>query len=179
VQPRSGEDLRNLAFAERRAQCFEALDDVPDEIREPIDGLPELDEGSVSFFVNPLQPRGDGLGLDEEDLGGLGKRPSSGRLEFEDGHAFGGGVVWPTARVELGHPRVRDADLLVKEFDLLLEPVALGGKAHPGVDAVGGPASGAGDGVVGQWNDVQHGQLDVFWPARRQRHVGEHLITHW
>jgi len=126
------------------------LDDVSDEVRELVDGLPELDEGCVRFLVDPLQPRSDGPGLDEEGLGGLGKRPSSGRLELEDGHAFGGSVVWAAVRIEPGHASIPDADLLVKEFDFLLEPVALGGKADPGVDAVGGPASGAGDGVVGQ-----------------------------
>jgi hypothetical protein len=54
------------------------------------------------------------------------------------------------AGMDLGHASVFDADLLAKEFDLLLEPIVLGGQAYTGIDAVGCPAPGAGDGVVGQ-----------------------------
>ena len=179
VKSRPREELRDLALTERRAQGLESLDDVPDEVRESVEWLSELDEGGISLLVDPLQPRGDGCRPDEEGLGGLGKRPSADGLEFKDGHAFGGRIVWPSARIELGHASVLDADLLAKEFDLLLEPVALGRKAYTGIDAVAGPATGARNGVVRQRDDVNDGGLDVLCPARRQRHVGEHLITHW
>jgi hypothetical protein len=129
MKPRTSEGLGDLASAERRAQGLESLDDVPDEVRELVDGLSELDEGDVALLVDPLQPAGDGRGFDEGGLGGLGKRPRSGSLELEDGHAFGGGAVWATARVELGHASVLDADLFAEEFGLLLESVTLGCKA--------------------------------------------------
>ena len=44
------------------------------------------------------------------------------------------GGVWPTARVEFRHLRVLDANLLVREFGLLVESVTLGCKAPPGID---------------------------------------------
>ena len=91
MEPGAGQNLRDLAFAERRAQGLESLDDIPDEVRESVDGLSELDEGSVSLLVDPLQPGGYGRWLDEEGLRGLGKRPCPRGFEVVVGPAFGGG----------------------------------------------------------------------------------------
>ena len=48
-------------------------------------------------------------------------------------------------------------DLLAKELDLLFESVVVAGEPHTGIDAVGGPATGRCDGIVGQGDDVQEG----------------------
>ena len=61
------------------------------------------------------------------------------------------------AGMDLGGPRVLDADLLAKELDLLLEPVVLCRQAYAGVDAVGRPAASRYDGAVSQGDDVQDG----------------------
>ena len=47
VKSRASQDLCDLAFAERRAQGLESLDDVADEVRELVDRLSELDQGGV------------------------------------------------------------------------------------------------------------------------------------
>ena len=91
VKSRPSQNLRNLAFAERRAQGLESLDDVADEVRELVDWLSELDQGVIAILVDSLQPGGYGRRFDEEGLGGLGKRPCPSRFESEDGHTFGGG----------------------------------------------------------------------------------------
>jgi hypothetical protein len=44
-------------------------------------------------------------------------------------------------------------------------------EAHPGVNAVGGPSAGAGDGVVSEGDDVKDGGFDVAGPSGRQRKV--------
>jgi len=174
-----GEHLRDLSLAKGRAQRLESLDDVADEVRELVDRLSELDQGVVAIFVDSLQPGGYGRWFDEEGLGGLGKRPCPSGFEFEDGHAFGGGVVWFTVRVDSGHASVFDAEFLTEELGLLLESVVLGCKANASVDAVGGPAPGAGDGVVSQRNDVDDCRADGIRPSRRQRNVRQSVITHW
>jgi hypothetical protein len=53
------------------------------------------------------------------------------------------------AGVDPGHASVLDPDLLTKELDLLLESVVLSGQAYTGVDAIGSPAPGARDGLMG------------------------------
>ena len=60
VKSRASQDLRDLAFAEGRAQGLESLDDVPDVVRELVDRLSKLDQGGVSILVDSLQPRGYG-----------------------------------------------------------------------------------------------------------------------
>ena len=49
---------------------------------------------------------------------------------------------------------VFDAKFLTEQFGFLLEAIILGGQAYPGVDAVGCPAAGGNDGVVGHRDDV-------------------------
>lgn len=165
VQPSPRQDLRDLAFAERRAQRLESLDDIPDEVRELVDGLSELDQGGVAILVDSLEPRGYGGRFDEESLSRLGKRPCPSSSELKDGHAFGRGVVWSTVWVDLGHARVFDAEFLTEQLGLLAKLAILCCKAYSGVDTVGSPASGAGDGVVRQGNDVDDCRADGIRPS--------------
>jgi hypothetical protein len=53
-------------------------------------------------------------------------------------------------RVDLGDSSVFDAEFLTEQLDLLIESVVFGSKAQASVGDVGGPAPGAGDGVVSQ-----------------------------
>ena len=58
-QVKSGpsEDLRDLAFAERRTEDFEALNDIADEVRELVDRLSELHQRGRADLIDSLQPR--------------------------------------------------------------------------------------------------------------------------
>ena len=52
---------------------------------------------------------------------------------------------------------ILDAELLTEQLGLLFELVVVAGEPNTGVDAVGGPAAGAYDGIVGQADNVQNG----------------------
>jgi len=82
---------------------------------------------------------------------------SPSRLEFQDGHAFGRGVIWPVPRIDLGKASILDAKLLAEQLDLLLEMVVLGCLSSARVQGVGRPSAGRRDSVLGQGDDVQHG----------------------
>ena len=60
-------------------------------------------------------------------------------------------------RIDFGKPSVLDAEFLAEQLGLLRELVVVAGEPNTNVDAVGGPASGANDGAVGQGNDMQDG----------------------
>ena len=94
-----------------------------------------------------------------------------GSLEFQDGHPFGRGVVWPASRIDPGKPSVLDSEFLAEQLSLLLELVVVGGQSDAGVGAVGGPAASRYDRVVSQGNGVQDGGLDVPRPSGRKRDV--------
>ncbi len=81
------------------------------------------------------------------------------------------GVVWSPVWADLFHASVFDAEFLTEQLDLLLESVVVGGKAYSGVDTVGGPSSGAGDGVVSQRDDADECRADEIGQAGRQRNV--------
>jgi hypothetical protein len=90
-----------------------------------------------------------------------------------------GGVVWPASRIDLGESGLLDAEFLAEQLGLLLELVVLGSQADVGVDAVGSPATGGHDSVVGQRDDVQDGGLDVLGPSQRQGNVWQRLVGQW
>jgi len=73
--------------------------------------------------------------------------------------------------IDLGEAGILDAEFFAKEFDLLLELVVLGRQADSGVEAVGRPAAGYYDSVMGQGDDVQNSGLDVLGPAGGHRNV--------
>ena len=50
---------------------------------------------------------------------------------------------------------------------------------HTGIDAVGGPAPGAADGVVGQGDDVDDGRAYGIRPSVGRRNVRKGLVAHW
>jgi hypothetical protein len=60
-------------------------------------------------------------------------------------------------RIDFGKPSVLDAEFLAEQLVVLLELVVVGCQSDACIDAVGGPASGANDGAVGQGNDMQDG----------------------
>jgi len=149
VQACPGQNLCELGLAKGRAQGFESLDDMADEVRELVDRLPELHQGRAAVLVDPSQPGCDRLGLDEECAGSLGKRPPSGSLQLEDGHSLDSGVVRTALWVGLGEPSILDAELLTEPSYLLPELVVVSSRAHRRVDAVGSPAAGCHHGVLG------------------------------
>jgi len=150
VQARPGQNLRELDLAEGWTESLQSLDDVADEVWEPVDWLPKLHQGRGAVLVDSSQPRCNRIGLDEKRAGSLSKRPPSGSLEFEDGHSLDSGVVRPPSWVDLGESRVFDAEFLTEPLVLLLELVVVRRQAHPRVDAVGSPAAGGYHGVLGQ-----------------------------
>ena len=89
----------------------------------------------------------------------------------------GRGVVWPTSWIDSDHASVLDSDLLAKELVLLLELLVVACEPDTCVDAVGGPAAGRCDGVVGEGNDLQDGRFDAAIPSGRQRNVWKRLIA--
>ena len=66
----------------------------------------------------------------------------------------------------LGHVSVVDSGFLARELGLLLEPVRLGGKAHPDVEAVGSPASGV---TMAYWaSEMRRSTADLTLVAQRE-----------
>ena len=59
--------------------------------------------------------------------------------------------------INLGKPSVLDAEFLAEQLGLPLELVVVAGEPNTGVDAVGCPAMGGYDSIVGQSDDVQDG----------------------
>ena len=155
VQASPSQDLCDRAFTKARAEQLEALYDASDESREPV--LAELDERVGSCLVDSLEPGRDGGWLNEECPGCLRLRPSVSYLEFETGHPTRRAVVRPMMRMDLGQANILDADLFAEPFGVLTKTVVLASELNTGIDAVGGPSPGAGDGVVCQGNHVDDG----------------------
>ena len=61
----------------------------------------------------------------------------------------------------LGLSALEPANLLAKEREFGAGAVEFGGEPEPGHSAVKAPASGAGEGHVGQGDDMQHRGADV------------------
>ena len=120
VQTGSGEHLGDLDLAQRRAKGLESADEVAGQRGELVHRRGELDQGVRAFLVDAAEPRGDGGGGEEKLLGGLFQRPAAGRLEFQNGHAFGGRVERAAARVNPHHAGVLDADFFPEQLHLLL-----------------------------------------------------------
>ena len=82
---------------------------------------------------SPVKPgsAGDGLGLDEERLGGLFHVPAAGGLEFQDGESLGRGIEGPVVGGQFRHPRILDAQLLAEQRDLLFGLFEFGCQADP------------------------------------------------
>ena len=160
VEAGTGERLGDLDLAHRRTEGLQPAHDVADELRELVDRWRrQLHEGRLALFVDPLKPRGDRRGGDEECSRRLFQGPVACGLHFQDSHAFGGRIM-RAARRGLLPAGVLDADLFAKEFDFLVQTVVFGLQAYAGVEAIGRPAAGMSDGELGQGNDVKDGGLD-------------------
>lgn len=78
-------------------------------------------------------------------------------LESQDGHTIRWRVVWSMTWGGLGHVCISDTDLLAERGNLLFGLIALIFVPDAGIDAIGSPALGRYDSVVGQGEDVQDG----------------------
>ncbi len=159
--------LGNLDLAHTGTDSLQPLDGVADKVGELVDRFPKLYQGFGPLFVNPFDPRGDGRRSDQELLGRLFQGPAVRRLEQENGHSLGRGVVRPVAGIESGHSGVLDADFFRQLGHLLLEPLTLGLQADARIDAVGCPPTRVGHPELSQGDHVEHGRLDVGAPAFR------------
>jgi hypothetical protein len=65
MQAGSGEHLGDLHLAQRWAKRLKSDDDVADEVRELVDGLPGLHQRRRTVLVDALHPGGNRIGLDE------------------------------------------------------------------------------------------------------------------
>jgi hypothetical protein len=151
-------------------------------------GSDECDDGQVlsallevhhglqahAWLAPELHLRRDAGGIIGPERPGFPTRPSAGGgnspVAFV-GRPTGQSRVWPASRIELGDASVLDTKLLAEQSGLLLELAVLGRQSGAGIDAFGGPSSGASDGVVGQGDDVQNGWLDVSGLFGRHRKV--------
>jgi hypothetical protein len=98
------ERLGDLDLAHCRAESFEALDGVSDEVGESVEGRAKLHQRVGALLIEPAEPTGDRRGRDEECLDRLLQRPPSRGLQFENRQAFGGGIEW-AARSTLSRRR--------------------------------------------------------------------------
>jgi len=169
MQSRPGEGLGDFTFAERRAERFEACDDMAYELRELVDRFGELDQGVRPGFVDSCGPGRDSRGLNGERPGGLSERPGSSGLQFEDGNPFDRLIVRPAVRTDPGRPGVFEANLLAKQGDLLSEPINSSGQAGTSVDAVGRPAASGRQRVMSQRYGANYARPNGPRPADWQR----------
>src|SRR5262245_20393742 len=84
MKPSPAEDSRTTHGPHPRTQDLQALDQVSDQIREPIDGNWNLDERCGSFLVKTARPRGNREWSNEEPLGRLSERPAARGSMLED-----------------------------------------------------------------------------------------------
>ena len=63
----------------------------------------------------------------------------------------------------------RDADLFPQKRDFLPQPLELRAEAEAGIEALGGPAEGGGQGEIGERDGVHGRRADAAGPAAGQR----------
>jgi hypothetical protein len=74
-------------------------------------------------------------------------------------------------------PSILD-DLLPQKVNLTLRAVDLGCMTGPWIEAVGSPASGREDRVMGQGEDVQEGRPDPSGPGLGKGEIGDRVTHH-
>ena len=67
--------------------------------------------------------------------------------------------------IDPSHPGILDADFFTQLGDFLDRSIELCLQANPSIYAICCPASGIGDGVMGQRDDLQYPGLDVLGPT--------------
>ncbi|PYT17063.1 MAG: hypothetical protein DMF51_03270 [Acidobacteria bacterium] len=75
----------------------------------------------------------------------------------------------PLLGLDLLHPGILDAGLLAQQLDLLPEALELRPEAEAGVEALGGPAEGGGQGEFCEGDGVHSRRADVTGTASKRR----------
>ena len=150
MEPRAGEGPGDPGLAQCGTKDLETPDEVADKVGEAVDGFGELHQGAWALFIGAPGPGGDGRGCDEHRLSDLHLRPSASGPQFQDGHAFGGRIVWPLVGRDEGHAGVLDANLFAEKGDLLPGPLEFCRQAEARVETACGPTADLGQGVASE-----------------------------
>ena len=123
----------------------------------------------MSLFIDSFPPRCDRLCGQQEGVRGLLERPAAHGTEFQDGHPLRGRIMGSPSWGDAGHAGILDADFLAAKGKFLSQTVVLHFQAEASVDTVDRPATRVGRRVLGQREDVQHGQVDLARPRMGKR----------
>ncbi|MBI2440540.1 MAG: hypothetical protein HYV35_04125 [Lentisphaerae bacterium] len=147
-------------FAHEWTEDFEALDDITDKFRMFVYWYRCFDEDVI---IGTFEPGSNRIGINQEDTGGLGERPTVGGHEFKDKLAFKWDIIGAMMGRSSGHTGVLDTRDFFEvgcfgnglvTFDS--QPDALDG-------AIGGPGAGMDQGPMGKRDDMKNGLADVIW----------------
>jgi hypothetical protein len=160
----SAKNLRQSLVSHRREQAPQLANEIPDEIRVPVDRFDGLNQGALARFIEPTHPDHERLKVDQEHLGRLLQIPAASRPELENPHPLDRGVVGSSPGLGPLPAAILNTELLLKEgnlglrlFELDLEPAAAGGAT---------PSEGYDD--AGEGDRVQNPGLDVTRPLPGQ-----------
>lgn len=167
VQACAGQGLDDFSLAHRRAKELQSPHDVPDELRELVDRLAELDQRTAVRLVGAAHPVGDGRSGHQKTPCGLGERPAAHRAKLQDGHPLDRRVMGPSVGRHVGHSRILDPQFLAQQRQLRFQPLDAEGLLR---DAAGLRCLAASlrDGIVRQSDDFQDGALGRILPTRRR-----------
>jgi len=165
VQSRPREHASDPTRSHPRAQRPQAANHVADELGEPIDGIPDLDERVRAFVVETVRPRGDGERGDEEASRGLGLRPAARRAKLQDRKPFDRRVMGPALCGQPLHAGVLDAELLEEHDDLAVQPIVGRLQAGADVEVILDASLSRGEGDVRHRDGVDDGGADEAGPV--------------
>jgi hypothetical protein len=165
MEPRTGEDLSEFHLAESRTENLESLDEVSDEIGEPVHWLRLADECVRPLLIETAHPGSDGERAHQEDASGLGEGPAADGTKFENGQSGSRGVMGSPVRLNLLHSGVLDANLFAQELDFLAKPVLFSPSSKLRVHALRRPALGQCQGSSRKGDDLDDRRPDAAGPA--------------
>lgn len=151
------------------AEHLESPNEIVDEVRKPVDGLPHLNQRIRPLVVESLVPRRDGQRRNEKPARGLRLRPASCRAQLEDREALTRRVVGPSLRGDTLHASVLDTQFFPQERDSPISLVEFGLEPNTHVEVVRGAGSRAGEGDARHRDRVDDGGADVSGPVLGQR----------
>ena len=145
VQPGPCEDLGDPDLAHHRTELLQSADQILYEFRERIDHPRDPGQGFTAGFLDPLHPGRKGLRTDHEHSGCLRIGQVTGRLQFQDRHLLGLGVMRPKTGRHPHHAGILDSKLFAEEQDFGVGLLQLSGQPDFGEWALGCPSPGTGD----------------------------------
>ena len=121
MQTGTRQNIGDFVTPQHRAERFQLLNDISNEIRVTIDAFRHLD-GSVAV-VDTASPVDDGLDGNVKSLGDLAVAPAPDGTNHKDFKSFAWQVMRAFFRVKSSDASILDGQLLFEKIDFGSEPV--------------------------------------------------------